>query len=318
MINSQKAFNHTVKNYLHTLVLFLGMGVILSVLGFLLAGIDGVLWSFYLGIFVLVISPNIPPAFIISLYGGQLLTVDEAPGLYQMAEEISDLANLSTPPKLYYLPSQIMNAFSVGTRGNSAIGVSDALLKNLTHRELMGVLAHEISHIQHNDVRVMSYADVISRIINVLSFTGLLLVFFNLPLMILGLLTVSWFALGVLLVAPTLMSLLQLSLSRIRELEADRQAVLLTGDPEGLASALRKIEANTSKLSRFLYQSGHSVPIPSVLRTHPDTEERIKQLLSLRENRQEVRFSNYDNFTLPARFGKNIRKPRWHVGGFWY
>jgi Zn-dependent protease with chaperone function len=67
-------------------------------------------------------------------------------------------------------------------------------------------------------------------------------IYFNLPLFFLKLATISWLALGVLIVAPKIMSYLQLLLSRMREFDADRQAALLTGDPEGLAMALGKLE----------------------------------------------------------------------------
>jgi heat shock protein HtpX len=220
---------------------------------------------------------------------------------------------------LYYLPSNMMNAFSVGTPENSAIGMSDALLNTLTMRELVGVLAHEISHIQHNDVRLMSYADIISRITSALSLTGFLLIFFNLPLFFLGLVTISWFVLGVLIVAPKIMTFLQLSLSRMREFDTDRQAVLLTGDPDGLAMALGKLEAFEPSIFDIFFHRGHRSSNPSTLRTHPDTKERIRRLLSLKEHpKQTLKYSNNDRFAIPAHYQKSIRKPRWHFGGLWY
>lgn len=312
-------FNHKLKNFFHTLALFVGMGVILSLVGFILAGIDGILWAAVLGVLILVISPNISPSFIFSMYGGRLLSANDAPGLYQITQELAARADLPAPPELYYLPSQLMNAFSVGTSANPAIGLSDSLLNTLSMREIIAVLAHEISHIQHNDVRVMTYADVLNRITNTLSLTGFLLIFLNLPLYFLGLVTISWFALGVLIVAPTIMSFLQLSLSRMKEFDADRQAVLLTGDPEGLAMALSKLEVYESSIFDILFGRGHRGSIPSVLRTHPDTEERIKRLLSLKEpSKQALNYSNHDRFSVPVHYQKSIRKPRWHLGGFWY
>lgn len=311
--------NHTPKNFIHTLALFLGMGVILSLVGFILAGIDGILWAVFLGALILVISPNISPSFIFSMYGGKLLSAKDAPGLYQIIQELSARADLPAPPSLYYLPSQMMNAFSVGMSANPAIGLSDALLNTLTMREIIAVLAHEISHIQNNDIRVMTYADVISRITSTLSLTGFLLVFLNLPLFFLGLVTISWFALGVLIVAPTIMSFLQLSLSRMRELDADHEAVLLTGDPEGLALALGKLEVYESSMLDMLFGRGHSASIPSILRTHPDIGERIKRLLSLQElPKQALKYSNHDRFAIPIHYQKSVRAPRWHLGGFWY
>ena len=312
-------FNRKLKNFIHTLALFLCMGVILSLLGFILAGVDGILWAAVLGVLILVISPNISPSFIFSMYGGRLLSVNDAPGLYQITQELAARADLPVPPALYYLPSQIMNAFSVGTSANPAIGLSDTLLNTLTMREIIAVLAHEISHIQHNDVRVMTYADILNRITSTLSLTGFLLIFLNLPLYFLGLVTISWFALAVLIVAPSMMSFLQLSLSRMREFDADRQAVLLTGDPEGLAMALTKLEAHESSIFDMLFGRVHRASIPSSLRTHPETEARIKRLLSLKEpSKQALKYSNHDRFSVPVHYQELIRKPRWHLGGFWY
>ncbi|MDO9422639.1 MAG: zinc metalloprotease HtpX [Methylobacter sp.] len=312
-------FSHKLKNFVHTLALFLCMGAIFSLVGFILAGVEGILWATFLGVLILVVSPNIPPYLIFSMYKGKLLSANNAPDLYRITRELAARADLPSPPALYYLPSRLMNAFSVGTSENSAIGLSDALLNTLSMRELIAVLAHEISHIQHNDVRVMTYADIISRITNTLSLAGFLLIFINLPLYFLGLVTISWFALGVLIMAPTLMSFLQLLLSRIREFDADRQAVLLTGDPEGLAMALSKLEAYETSILDILFGRGHSASIPSILRTHPDTEERIDRLLRLKGlPNQALKYSNHDRFAVPVHYQKSVRKPRWHLGGFWY
>lgn len=313
------AFSHRVKNFFHILALFIGMGVILSLVGFVLAGVDGILWAAFLGILILAISPNISPSFILSLYGGRLLSASDAPGLYQATQELASRAHLPAPPKLYYLPSRLMNAFSVGTSVNSAIGLSDSLLNTLTMREVIAVLAHEISHIQHNDVRVMTYADILNRITNTLSLTGFLLVFLNLPLYLLGFVTISWFALGVLIIAPTLMSFLQLSLSRMKEFDADRHAILLTDDPEALAMALAKLEVYESSILDILFGRGHKGSIPSVFRTHPDTEERIKRLLNLKSStNREAKYPDHERFFVPVHYQKSIKKPRRHLGGFWY
>lgn len=312
-------FNHKLKNFIHTLVLFLCMGAILSLVGFIVAGIEGIAWAVFLGILILVISPNLSPSFIFSIYKGKLLTPDNAPGLYQLTQELAARANLTTLPLLYYLPSRIMNAFSVGSSSNSAIGLSDALLSSLSTREIIAVLAHEISHIQHNDVRVMTYADIISRIINVMSLTGFLLIFISLPLFFMGIVTISWLALAILIVAPSAMNFLQLSLSRMKEFDADRQAVLLTGDPEGLTLALRKLETYDTSIFDLLFGRSQDASTPSILRTHPDTEERIEQLRRLKAPlKPGVNYSNHSPFAIPIHFQKLVRKPRWHLGGFWY
>ncbi|MGZ8928241.1 MAG: hypothetical protein ACXW03_07280, partial [Methylobacter sp.] len=72
------AFSHKLKNFIHTLVLFLCMGAILSLLGFIIAGVEGILWAAGLGVLILAISPNISPSFIFSLYQGKLLSAHDA------------------------------------------------------------------------------------------------------------------------------------------------------------------------------------------------------------------------------------------------
>jgi heat shock protein HtpX len=105
----------------------------------------------------------------------------------------------------------------------------------------------------------------------------------------------------------------------MREFDADHQAVLLTGDPEGLAMALSKLDAYETTIFDILFGRGHSKSIPSILRTHPDTEERIERLLSLKKPQQPgLNYSVHDQFTIPVHYQKSVRKPRWHVGGFWY
>jgi heat shock protein HtpX len=319
MTKEHQDLNRKILNYLHICILFICMTAIMSFLGYLIAGIEGVLWAIFMGLLIILISPKLSPGFIFSLYKARRLTVANAPGLYRMISDLSDRANLAQPPELYYVPSQIMNAFSIGTPENAAIGVSDALLNTLSTRELVGVLAHEISHIQHNDLRLMSYADIISRITNSFSLAGLLLVLINLPLHLLGMVTISWFALAVLIITPGMMGVLQSSLSRIREFEADLQAAALTGDPEGLARALGRFEFNETSSYDLLARSGHGATVPSILRTHPATEERIKRLLSSEVPKTKtLEYETDASIEIPVGYKKSIRKPRWHIGGIWY
>jgi len=184
-------------------------------------------------------------------------------------------------PRLYYIPDRMMNAFAVGSRDEAAIGLTEGLLRHLNRRELVGVLAHEISHIRHNDMRVMSVAALISHLTSLFSSFGQLLLFLNLPLLLFGRTTISWFAILLLLAAPLLSSLLQLALSRTREFEADLGAAHLTGDPEGLASALQKMAYYQDNLLKRIFMPGYKAPDPSLFRTHPKTDERVNRLRQL-------------------------------------
>ena len=173
-----------------------------------------------------------------------------------------------------------------GSRSNAAIAVTDALARSLTPRELAGVLAHEVSHVAHDDVKVMAFADMVSRFTSFMSTVGLFSLFFNLFGVARAAGTqVPWFAVVVLLAAPTVGGLLQMALSRTREFDADLGAIALTGDPDGLASALAKLERAQGRVWENILLPSGRIPDPSVLRTHPLTSDRIARLRALRARR---------------------------------
>ena len=92
-----------------------------------------------------------------------------------------------------------------------------------------------------------------------------------------------WLAVLVLLAAPTVGGLLQMALSRTREFDADLGAAMLTGDPDGLASALQKLERVQGRRWENMFLPGGRTPDPSVLRTHPLTADRIARLKALKK-----------------------------------
>ncbi len=154
----------------------------------------------------------------------------------------------------------MLNAFAVGTRKHAAIAVTDGLVRQLDMRELVGVVAHEISHVRNNDLWVMGLADMFSRTTSILSLIGQFLLFLNLPLILLSQVTVNWFAIFLLIFAPNLSALAQLALARTREFDADLNAARLTGDPDGLASALVKIERAQGGWLERIFMPNRRVP----------------------------------------------------------
>jgi heat shock protein HtpX len=196
--------------------------------------------------------------------------------------------------------------------------LTDGILRAMNMRELTGILAHELNHVRGNDMRVMGMADIISRMTTFLSLAGQILLLINLPLLLTGQLTISWWLILLLIISPNAVALLQLGLSRSREFNADLDAARLTGDPKGLASALSKLErAERSLLSRLL-MPGRKVPVPSVLRTHPDTRERVRRLLELESQYPAHPFGD-DRPSLPGDLNRPPRRPprrRWT--GLWY
>lgn len=229
----------------------------------------------------LLFAPALPRRLLLSAYQAQRLTGRDAPGLVAALAELARRAGLQRAPALYRVPSRLPNAFALGSPEDSAICVTDGLLNLLDGRELAGVLAHEIGHIANRDLWIMSLADMMSRLVSLASWLGQLLLLLNLPLVLAGMVHVPWHVVILLVFAPTLMALVQLGLSRTREYDADRAAAELTGDPEGLVRALVKLERRVGRFWEEILLPGRRIPEPSLLRTHPPTESRIRRLRDL-------------------------------------
>jgi heat shock protein HtpX len=200
---------------------------------------------------------------------------------------------------LYLVPSPLVNAFAVGQRGDAALAVTYGLLRRLSSRELVGVLAHEVSHIRADDVRIMNLSDTVGRLTHGLAYVGLLLFVFAVPMVVTGTTRPLWVA-AVLIVVPALMTLLQLALSRSREYDADLAAATLTGDPEGLASALEQLECAEGRLWERVMVPRGRIPDPLLLRTHPPTEERTHRLRALVPREERRRLGDHRQVPLVA------------------
>lgn len=311
--------SHDLRNRLHSLLLLISMLLLLVFLGWLIAGQQGIIWAIVLGGLSLFFGGQASPQLVLRMYRARPLTAQEAPQLYQILGELARRANLPTVPTLYYIPTRMLNAFAVGTQRNAAIGVTDGLLRSLNLRELTGVLAHEMSHIRNNDMRSMNIADVVTRITNLFSTFGKFLLFLNLPLILMGSYTVSWWAILLLIFAPMLSGLLQLALSRTREFDADLDAVQLTHDPVGLMNALQKLENHATNLWQQILMPGRGVPDPSIFRTHPHTKDRIARLQALSTEPYIPVLPTLENtFALPGRFPQVTRQPGWRMMSLWY
>lgn len=272
---------HSLRNLLQSALLVTGMAALAAACAWILWGGEGVVWALSGLALGLLISPSVPPRVALSLYRARPLAHSEFPDGYALLDALSRRAGLPGAPQLYYVPSDTLNAFTVGTRRNAAIAVTDGILRRLNRREFVAVLAHEVSHVANNDLWIMNLADTMSRATTFLAYLGLFLLAMNLPLLAAGAAPVPWLAALILAVAPHLMSLLQLALSRAREYAADIDAARLTGDPVGLAAALAKMERRQARLWEGLFIPGRRMPEPSFLRTHPPTEERVHRLMQL-------------------------------------
>ncbi|MEP4422230.1 MAG: zinc metalloprotease HtpX, partial [Nitratireductor sp.] len=226
-------------NTLHTWLLAAGSLSILAASAWAFGGMAALVYALLVGAVSMMAMRRISPRLVLSMYKARPVSRAQFAKGIAVLEELARRAGLPKAPVLHVVPSRLMNAFAVGRREDSAIAVTDALMRQMTLRELTAILAHEISHIAHEDVKVMALADMVSRFTSVLSTVGLLSLVLNLLVFAGGYQAqVPWLAVFVLLAAPTVGGLLQMALSRTREYDADLGAAMLTGDPEGLASAL--------------------------------------------------------------------------------
>ena len=313
-MNADVARAHRATNTAHTLLLLGAMGVVFVAVGYLMGGVVGATLALVFSVVTLGSTPRIAPSMIMRLYRARAVSPNEMPELSRVVRELSARAGLESAPRLYYIPSQMMNAFTVGDRSSSAIGVTDGILRALNLRELTGVLAHEIAHVRNSDMRVMMLADMISRMASTFQLLAII------SIVVMG--GRGFVVALILLATPWAMSLLQLALSRTREFDADLGAVELLGDPEGLARALQKMERYQRSLLDHILP-GRRVPDPSLLRSHPNTEERIQRLLELagkpdqRPPAGPIPVAG-TSFAMPPGMAAVSRPPRWHASCLWF
>jgi heat shock protein HtpX len=280
MLDPRVRQRQRLRNAVQGILLLAGLVTVAAGLAWLLFGLAGLVWMVLLGAVVGLLRPRIPARTILSFYGARPLPEVAAPQLHRIVRVLAERAGLPAAPALYYVPSPLTNAFAVGSGADAGLVVTDGLLRRLTVREVAAVLAHEVSHVRAGDVVVMNLADGLGRLVHGLSYVGMLSVFVTLPLMFAG--DVRPLVLSaVLVVLPTVVTLLQLALSRSREYGADLEGAALTGDPEGLAAALETLERSDGRIwERTMVPHGR-VPDPLLLRTHPPTAERARRLRAL-------------------------------------
>jgi len=273
---------HKSVTIIQTVVLMVVMIGFLALLGMVVAGIDGVLFALIMGAILLLLYPTVDPSLLARLFGARPLTRETSGMLYGYLDELSARAELASSPNLYMFASDVMTAFTVGKHDNAAIILSSSLIDRLTLPELVAVTAHEVAHITNRDLWLMSLSDIITRLTSLLSVVGQTIVLLFLPFYFLNGVALPWAGIIILIVAPAFSTLLQLSLSRVREYDADLTAAYLTGEPEHLISALSKIEYAERSFFETLFIPARSQKVPSLFRTHPPINERIEKLAAVR------------------------------------
>jgi heat shock protein HtpX len=299
---------------------------IIGLTGLLFALASFLIWSWAgLGFAVLTVAalaaaaPLLPPETTMRLYRAEPMDLRHGLPFYRMADTLAGRAGLTATPKLYVIPSLTVNAFAAGRPTHAAIAMTEGLLRKLNTKETGAVLAHEMSHIRNDDLRLMARADVMTRVMQTMWIAAIALLLFKLPGYLTGQSRMPWLAIAILFLAPALGNMLQMALSRRREFDADLDAVRLTGDPQSVASALRKVERHQGGIIEDFLLPSRRVPVPSMLRTHPPTEARLARLERIEAMPQNAPLAVEDApmVTMVGR-GPSSLRPRYRLSGLWF
>lgn len=289
-------YQQIARNKRKTVVVMAAFVIILTLVG---AGF-GYLFSNtpWTGIFIALISSLIylflvmrdPANMVMSLNHAKEIHEQDNPQLWHIVEDMAMVGRVPMP-RVFIINDPSPNAFATGRDpDHSAVAVTQGLLDMMDREELEGVLGHEISHIRNYDIRLSTIAVVLVGVISFLSGLASRFIWFgggsdddddnnNAFEMIFKVVAIVF----VLILGPLSASLAQMALSRNREFLADASSVELTRNPQGLISALEKIEGSQPMKQADRSSSGMYIENPfkhsgSLFDTHPPTAERIKRL----------------------------------------
>lgn len=279
-------------NTLRTTVLLACLTALLLILGKALGGNVGLVVALIFAVVMNFGSYWFSDKLVLRMYRAQPVGPDEAPELCSVVKELAGQAKMPMPA-VYLIDTDTPNAFATGRNPkHAAVAATTGLLRLMNHEELTGVLAHELSHVRHRDTLVSAIAATLAGAITMLAnIAQWMLIFGGLQGEdeeqggggLLG-------ALAMMILAPIAATLIQLAITRSRELSADRGGAELTGNPLWLAGALRKLEqANERTPMRaaaehpasahlFIVNPLHGLKLARLFATHPPIEERIRRL----------------------------------------
>jgi heat shock protein HtpX len=238
--------------------------------------------------------------------GAREVTPQQAPELHAIVDRLCALADMDKP-RVAIAPTRMMNAFATGRNSkNSVLCVTEGIIDGrLTNEELEGVLAHELSHVAHKDVQVMTIASLLAIVAGLLVRFAFYSEIFGggrrggnnnqaaLLIPLIMLVSAVVYAISFLLIRV---------LSRYRELAADRSGALLTGQPSALASALVKVSNSMQRiptqdlrkqepLNAFFFAPAlklNGQGLGNLFSTHPSLERRLEELAKIQRQLGEV------------------------------
>ncbi len=279
-------------NLVKTAILMAAITALFIVVGGMLGGEQGMLIALLMAIGMNFFSYWFSDTMVLKMTNAQQVDERSAPQFYALVKELSGKAGLPMP-KVFLINEDAPNAFATGRNPeNASVAATTGILKILSNRELRGVMAHELAHVRHRDILISTISATMAGAISALANFAM---FFGgrdsegRPSNPIASLLVA-------ILAPIAASLIQMSISRAREYEADRGGAEISADPEALAQALEKIhsyaqgipfqavEQHPETAQMMILNPLSAGALTQLFSTHPPTEERVARLLNMAKN----------------------------------
>ncbi|OYY21591.1 MAG: protease HtpX [Polynucleobacter sp. 24-46-87] len=279
-------------NLAKTAILMAAITALFVVVGGMLGGEQGMLMALLIAIGMNFFSYWFSDTMVLKMTNAQQVDERSAPQLYGLVKELAEKAGLPMP-KVFVIDEDAPNAFATGRNPEHAsVAATTGILRVLSSRELRGVMAHELAHVKHRDILISTLAATMAGAISALANLAMFAGGRNSE----GRQGNPLASLLVMILAPLAASLIQMSISRAREYEADRGGAEMSADPEALAQALQKIHAYAQGIP---FQAIERHPetaqmmiinplaaggLSQLFSTHPPMEERVARLISMAKN----------------------------------
>jgi heat shock protein HtpX len=274
-------------NTLRTTFLLAMLTVLLVLAGQAIGGRSGMTFALIMAGVMNFVSYWFSDKIVLAMYGAKEVTESEAPEFHGMVRQLAVQAGLPMP-KVYIIDSPTPNAFATGRNPeHAAVAATSGIMRILTREELMGVMAHELTHVRNRDILVSSVAATIAGAITYLAHMAQWAAMFGAGRDRdeegggMGMLVMA------ILLAPIAAMLIQMAISRSREYGADKGGAEISGNPIHLANALKKLQmanqqipmqANAATAHMFIVNPLTGGGLLSLFSTHPPMEERVRRL----------------------------------------
>lgn len=276
-------------NLVKTAILMAAITALFIVIGGMFGGQQGMVLALLFALAMNFFSYWFSDKMVLRMTNAQEVDENSAPQFYGLVKELAAKADLPMP-KVYLINEDSPNAFATGRNPeHAAVAATTGILRILSNRELRGVMAHELAHVKHRDILISTIAATMAGAISAIANMAMLFGNRNSD----GRSGSPIAGILVAILAPMAAGLIQMSISRAREYEADRGGAEIAQDPEALASALEKIHRHASGIpfdavehhpetaQMMIMNPLTASGLSQLFSTHPATEDRVSRLMEM-------------------------------------